>query len=287
MKKFCIVSNYQKDKDLTFAKWTADMIAKGGGTSEILQVGEVSNEFDDSFKKIGRIDPSTEAVIVLGGDGSMLSTVRELAILEIPAIGVNLGTVGVLTEIELTDIEKAIQSLLDDTCYIEDRVILKGTIIRKGEEYQCVHAVNDVIISRMGQTKILNLKVSVNGRELNRYGGDGVLVATPTGSTAYNLSAGGPILMTNIDGCVITPICAHAFGAYSFVTSAKDIITIEVLENKRGIEYPGMVSFDGKQDITLASGDLVKITKSSKSARFIRLNYVDYIESLKEKIYNS
>ena len=186
MKRFLIVANSTKDENLTLAKEVKQYIQSHGGEAAIcVDADNIPMECD------------MECAIVLGGDGTMLLASYMLAGKDIPMIGINLGTVGFMADVDPCNMEKAMDSLLNDDYRIEERMNLTGTIYHDGEEISTSTALNDIVIARSGYSRIICLRIYVNGELLDLYEADGVIVATPTGSKAYNMSSGGEIVSPN------------------------------------------------------------------------------------------
>ncbi len=276
VKDYCIISNPKKDWGLRHGRSIREKIEKRGGRAELFTIRQIAGSEELPCK--------AEAIIVLGGDGSIISVARSFARLELPIVAVNLGTVGYLAEIDPKHMDDAIDRLISGDFSIEERILLSGSVIRNGEKIYSAEAVNDIVLSRSGYSRIITVDVRITDEYLSSYRGDGVIVSTPTGSTAYNFSAGGPIMMPNAKVCAITPICPHSLNLRSYVTNAGDKITLEVMQSKKSLREEGIVSFDGDTGVQLTTGDLVEITRSSGMVRFIRLTSGHRIGSLKDKI---
>ena len=190
-----------------------------------------------------------------------------------------LGTLGFLTEVEESNAYKAIDRLLADDYSIEKRMMIEG---RKGEtSFSCL---NDVVITRAGFSRIIGLNIYVNEQLLDTYEADGVIVATPTGSTGYNLSAGGPIISPKSKAVVVTPISPHSLTSKSVVFDSADRIRIEVVKKRRTQETEAIVSFDGADNIELSAGESVEVTCSKREIRLIKMYDVSFYSVLREKI---
>ena len=179
----------------------------------------------------GTVPSDAECGLVLGGDGTLIRAIRDLEGEELPLLGINLGTLGYLAEVELKDYQYAIDRLCgEEHAAIELRMMLEGVA---GDEKKDL-AVNDIVLTREGNIRIVQFNVYVNGTLLNTYLADGVIISTPTGSTGYNLSAGGPVVEPTASIIVITPICSHALNTSSVVLSAEDVIEVEVCPGRYG-----------------------------------------------------
>ena len=286
MKHFCIIVNQGKNEGMDQAERILDAIIARGGTAQILPARAERTQLGEGFTDVNSILPEAEAVLVLGGDGTVIQAARELAEHPLPIMGVNLGTLGFLTEIELDYMEEALDQLMQDQYRLEERVMLSGVVRKNGEIVYEAQALNDIVITRSGFSRIVSMEVSVNDRPLTRYRGDGVILSTPTGSTAYNLSAGGPVIMPEAKAFAITPICAHSWEIRGVVTSAEDRIRVEIQQSKKSQKEEAIVSFDGNAGILLETGDVVEACQAEQKTRFIKLDDRGVLESLRDKIRN-
>ena len=223
-------------------------------------------------------------MLVLGGDGTVLEAVREQRNRKIPLIGVNLGTLGFLTQIEHSDLEMALDRLIAGDYKQESRMMIQGTVhFAQGHTEQAT-ALNDIAITRSGSLKIIRLRIYVNGLFLNEYHADGVIVTTPTGSTGYNLSAGGPIVEPAAQLLMLTPICPHTLNQRSIILSAEDEIAIEIPPVRENLSQMVEVCFDGAGTRALSTGDRIVIQRSGECAEFIQLSEVSFLETLHQKM---
>lgn len=222
-----------------------------------------------------------ECAIVLGGDGTLIQAARDLAGSNIPLLGVNMGTLGYLAQIgREEDILPALDELIADHYGLEQRIMLKGTVISDGRVIAEDIALNDIVLSRMG-LNMLRFNLSIDGEFLNDYSADGIIAATPTGSTAYNLSAGGPIAVPDSEMILLTPICPHTLNSRSVVLAPDRVIELEI--TGRG-ETGKFLSFDGDTQVSLKDGDLVRIERSETVTTLIRLKKVSFLENLRDRM---
>ena len=222
-----------------------------------------------------------ECAIVLGGDGTLIQAARDLAGSNIPLLGVNMGTLGYLAQIgREEDILPALDELIADQYGLEQRIMLKGTVISDGRVIAEDIALNDIVLSRMG-LNMLRFNLSIDGEFLNDYSADGIIAATPTGSTAYNLSAGGPIAVPDSEMILLTPICPHTLNSRSVVLAPDRVIELEI--TGRG-ETGKFLSFDGDTQVNLKNGDLVRIERSEIVTTLIRLKKVSFLENLRDRM---
>ena len=276
MKHFLIRTNESKDKGFEVTNLIKDFLEKNGKTVEI----EVMNDEKIYGKEEAAIFESSkrpDAIIVLGGDGTMLRAARDLVEEEIPLLGVNLGSLGYLAEVEKSNITSALSDLISGEYFIEERMMLEGTIIRDGNVVTRTVALNDISVLKSQPFRAINFDVYVNGQFLKSYGADGVIVSTPTGSTGYNLSAGGPIVEPCADLLVLTPVCPHTM-------NSRSIVYIEIKEAKNGGDQVAFAMSDGAAHFDLKTGDSFIMRRSDKRTRIIKLNKVSFLEILQRKM---
>lgn len=283
MKNFLIATNFIKDENLKLTSQIEEYIAKNGGSSQRIignSKGKISYKFSDNKQYDG--------IIALGGDGTILKVGRDLRSLQIPIVGVNLGTLGFLAEVEPEHIFSVLDRLFVDDYEMEERMNINGAIFKEGTE-EALHtdiALNDIVVTRAGFSRVIGLKIYVNGKVLDIYEADGVIVSTPTGSTGYNMSAGGPIVSPKTSLMIVTPISPHSLTSKSIVLSSEDEIVIEVLKMRKAQKEEAIVNFDGEPGILLSAGDKIVIHKSEITTKMIKLFDVSFYEVLREKIVN-
>lgn len=230
------------------------------------------------------VPEDTDCMIVLGGDGTVLQAARITKGLHIPIIGVNLGTLGYMTEIEPSCLEESLERLIGGDYIQESRMMLKGKVEGTDEGSREGWALNDIVISRSGPLQIIKFHIFVNGQFLNDYSADGMIVTTPTGSTGYNLSAGGPLVEPSARLIMLTPVCPHSLNQRSIVLSSEDVIEIEIPRCSEGRGQAVEASFDGGHMIPLATGDRLRIVRSEETTEFLKLNQVSFLEVLHRKM---
>ena len=285
MKNFIIITNRTKDNKLQITNRIRDYLMLHGARC-ILE--EELPEGQGGYTGAGGVPADTECAIVLGGDGTMLQAAIDLIDTEIPLVGINLGTLGFLSEVNRNDLEASLDQLLNDQFEIEQRMMLSGFVYSGMEQRESFQALNDIVITRSGSLQMNAYNIFVNDKHLHCYHADGILVATPTGSTGYSLSAGGPIVNPCARLMVLTPICPHSMQNRSIVFSAEDHIRIEVEERRKPIPAGGVeVIFDGGHQITLESGDRVEIVQSEKTTGIIKLHKESFLEVLNKKLGES
>ena len=284
MKKFALLTNYSKDKRLVYTRMIKTYITENGGSYWIPRYISEPDKDGDQRYDFSDMPEDIECVLVLGGDGTLLQAARELLQRHIPLLGINLGTLGFLTSAEKSELPKCLDSVLDDSCSIDERMMLEGVAYHGSEKLQMNIALNDVIIARAGFSRLVELKIYVNGELLSIYNADGIIVSTPTGSTGYSLSAGGPIIFPQTDVIVITPICPHSLQARSLVVSGEDRIMIEIGRRRKTQKEEAMVTFDGRSAQELETGDRIEIYKAQETTQLIRLKGRSFYQVLQNKI---
>lgn len=274
MDKFYIVTNRLKDKDYQTTREIKEYIEVNGKEC-------VVSEKDENGHIIpGSVPEGMECALVLGGDGTMTRAARELAGYDIPLLGVNMGTLGYLTEVELPDYKEALEFLFYNSPTVEERMMMEGEIPGRISHL----AMNDIVITREGCLRVIHLNVYVNGELLNSYMADGVIISTPTGTTGYNLSAGGPIVEPTSSMFVVTPICSHALNTSSIVFSSGDTIEVSIGEGRYGRTESASVAFDGVDMIPMETGDRIVIRKAKCTTKLIKLSKKSFMKILREKM---
>ena len=289
MNHFFVITNKPKDKNLEITEYIVDYFQKRGRTCSYVCLENMEEEFGENNHNPLHIDEKTECILVIGGDGTLLQAARDTLYLDIPLLGINYGSLGFLAEVEKSNLEEALEALLVQDLEIEKRMMLTGNILRHRDENTNLkkdreHALNDIVLTRHGSLKILNFDIYVNGQYLNHYCADGVIVSTPTGSTGYNMSAGGPIVEPRAELLLVTPICPHTLNTRSIILSAEDKIEVRIPIGKNGLPQEVEVNFDGNHKGILTTGDCISITKSGKVTKFVRINQVSFLEVLHKKM---
>ncbi len=285
MKHFLIYTNKHKDKMLATTEYIRSYLAtRGQKVSLRIKEADWKERPEEDSEEAKDIPPGVDCMIVLGGDGTVLQAARETKKLHIPIIGVNLGTLGYMTEIEPYALEEALDRLIAGDYEQENRMMLNGKVFHKDGRTEEGWALNDIVISRSGSLQIIKFNIYVNGQFLHDYKADGMIVTTPTGSTGYNLSAGGPLVEPKAKLIMLTPICPHALNQRSIILSPEDVIEIEIPTGRE--EQPQIVeaNFDGSHKVELVTGDKIRIVQSEKITEFIQLNQVSFLEMLHKKM---
>jgi NAD+ kinase len=218
-------------------------------------------------------------LIVLGGDGTLLSMARAVGDLGVPLLGMNLGGLGFLTATTLDEMFPALEAYLEGQMTIEERMLLAARVIRNGQALCEYAALNDVVIMKSAMSRIIDLSVSVDGRHATAYRADGLIISTPTGSTAYSLSAGGPILFPTMDAVLLTPICSHTLTNRPIVLPGTDRIEVTLLADQEV-----MATVDGQVGIGLRERDTVEIRQATSRIRLVRFPQKDFFSVLRTKL---
>ena len=275
MKSFYIITNSTRDKDLEVTS-RVESFFKEAGVRYFTHVADVNRA--DTYTDENDIPKDTDCVIVLGGDGTMIQAAHDTADLDLPLLGINLGRIGYLADVEVGDIIPSLTALINDRYIIEERMMISGEIITKGcENHDKNRALNDIVIHRGGEMRVVNYKVYINDKFLYDFRADGMIVSTPTGSTAYSMSAGGPIVEPMAEMIIITPICPHTVNSRSIVFSSKDRIRISAEK------YNVYANFDGRVSLPLTPKEEILIMRSSKTTKLVRLKDDSFLTVLHDK----
>ena len=286
MKKFCIITNWEKDKDLKITREIVSYLEENG-CRYCVQKGEKKQEGRYHYTNPEEIPDDTECIMVLGGDGTLLQAARDMVHKDIPLLGINLGTLGFLAEVDKTSVCSALEQLLKDDYEIEERMMLTGKIYREGKPIGEDIALNDIVIGREGPLRVVRFINYVNGEYLNTYHADGIIISTPTGSTGYSLSAGGPIISPSASMILMTPLAPHTLNTRSIIFSPEDRITVELGEGRRKVQEEGIASFDGDTQIDMITGDRIEIACAGEKTKIVKLNNLSFMEVLRQKMRNS
>lgn len=288
MEKFCVINNSTKDKEYQFASFIKQYLEKKGKqciiTKDCRLINVCENKKNTKRTEEKEISEDTQAAIVLGGDGTMIQAAHDLIARDIPILGVNLGTLGFLAEIEKQNIQNALDALIDDAYEIESRMMIEGTAICQGKEIKCGAALNDFVISKGGFCHLITVKVFVNDELAATYRADGVIVSTPTGSTGYNLSSGGPVMVPELQAVSITPICPHSLNNRSLLVRAEDTIRLEIGSSKELQIDESVIVMDGQILNHMVTGDYITIKKSRKDTKIIKLTGSNFFHIFRKKI---
>ena len=271
MKNIILTPNPYRDKDFSTVRSAVEILKEAGLNPRLCLPFEVDRTYDLPkdlrFHKLDRELPNADMVICFGGDGTILHMAKTATRKGLPILGVNIGTMGFMAELEASELEK-LKLLATGDYSIDGRMMLDVTVLRDRDIIFHDICLNDACVTKGAVARIAHLAVKCDGVEAMQCSGDGVIVCTPTGSTAYNLSAGGPIVEPEAKNIIITPICAHDVGSRCIVASDKRVITVNMVHNARRNAY---VSLDGGKAFRLNMGDVVSIKKSHLETKLIRL----------------
>ena len=221
-----------------------------------------------------------ELVIVLGGDGTLLSAVRVFASTGTPILGVNLGYLGFLTEIKLSELYPTLEGWCVGCHDLDERAMVHADLWREGKEHSCYEALNEVVVSKGDIARMGDFAVELEGKSVARFRADGVIVSSPTGSTAYTLAANGPILTPNVDAMVVTPICPHLLTLRPIVVRGDAQLTVKVV----GIPNLALLTVDGQTAVELQPGDELRCHRSKYKVRLVRISESGFFEALRSKL---
>ncbi len=222
-----------------------------------------------------------DIILVLGGDGTLLAAARLLEEVDIPILGINLGSMGFLTEVSLDDIYVNLEKVIEEDFFIEERMRLKAGLMRGKDLIAEFMVLNDVVINKGALARIIDMETLVDGESVTTFNADGLIISTPTGSTAYSLAAGGPIVEPNLDIIIISPICPHTLTNRPLVVSGGSEVEV-VLVSDSGRVY---LTLDGQEGLGLEEGDRIRIKASERRVRLIRTGHKSFFEVLRTKLH--
>lgn len=261
------IIKYYSDKDVRF----------------LMPVDE-SRFFD--LEQYGVADIAKEPVdfaLSIGGDGTLLGVCRLYGLNSVPVCGINIGTLGFMADIELDELETKLGKLLAGDYQVEKRLLLAGFLQSEGHKRFLGHAINDIVLTKGGVARMLQLGLYINDTHLIDYKADGLIVSTPTGSTAYSLSAGGPIMNPNINALLLTPICAHTLNMRPIAISDTDVVRVKIAAVHQDI----IVTLDGQESFRLLPGDEVTVAKAQEVASIIKFEDKNYYQILRNKLWKN
>lgn len=261
MKKVVLIPNTTKDKDFLVTKKVIKSLEK---YVEVFVERELSGDLPEKYISDNAYS-DTDCAIVIGGDGTILKAASKCAKADIPILGINLGRIGFMTEVEKDEVEDAVKALISGDFITEERMMLKVSFSKSGREY---HALNDAVISKTDNSKLINMDLYSADDLINRYIADGLIISTPTGSTGYNLSAGGPVINPLMELFVATPMCPHMLTARPAVMPASDMLRVVIDGNN---ENYALVTLDGEIVGKIEDSDEVIITKSEYKTKIIKI----------------
>ena len=283
MKNVILTPNPYRDKNFQTVRNAMQILKDAGIQPKVCLPFEVDRTYDLPrdlrFSKLERELPNADLVICFGGDGTILHMAKAATRKGIPILGVNIGTMGFMAELESTELDK-LALLSGDNYTLDSRMMLDVTVQRDRDIIFHDICLNDVVITKGSVARIVHLSVECDGVQAMECGGDGIIVSTPTGSTAYNLSAGGPIVEPEAKNIIITPICAHDVTSKSIVASDKRVIRVQMVHNARRNAF---LSVDGGKSLRLNMGDVATIKKSHLETKLIRLKDRSFFDVVNAK----
>lgn len=278
MNKFCIIANTDKELSEEYAYKIDEYLKSKGCTTDIIFVRSI-----EPYNKT--ICDDADCVIVLGGDGTLIQAAKEVGARDIPLYGINFGGVGFLTDSDAECMWDDIDNLIEGRFVVERRMMLSGTVRRaNGSEDEKVCTLNDFHISKREFGKLIQFEVYINGVLLDKFRADGVILSSPTGSTGYNLSAGGPVIAPEVEAIVVTPICPLSMNDRSFVIGGHDRIDIKLLEGKHVNMDSAIIYADGNVLTKIKSGDMIHIEKADMDTGIILMEKTNFYHKMRIKL---
>lgn len=280
MKNIGLIINTKKPKALEVA---AEMV-KWLEQREVVLSLPLANARAVNREDLGmpeeEIQKRADCILVLGGDGTLLNTARSVAPGETPLLGINLGQLGFLTEIELPDLYQGLENYLNGKFTVEERMMLEARVVRDGLVVEKFFGLNDIVVTKGAFSRMILLETHVGRYYHATYPADGIIISSPTGSTAYSLSAGGPLVSPEVEVMLLTPICPHTLSARPLVFSPKEIVRVVV----RSAVAEVMLTVDGQHGFKLEEGDEITIQKAPFYTKLVRLHGRSFYEVLREKL---
>ncbi len=284
MNNFFVISNEQKDPNLQTAHFICSTLKEKGKNCVIQEQSVNSPSGRYRYTDARQVPPDTECALVLGGDGTLLLAARDLIETGIPLLGVNMGSLGFLAGVEKKNIPEVIDKLIQDEYMIEDRMMLSGEAWHKNRRILQDSALNDIVITRTGKMRVVDFHIYVDGVFLYSYAADGIIVSTPTGSTGYSLSSGGPIVAPEASLILLTAIAPHTLNSRPIVLPDCVEVMVEIGSEHASETDGAEASFDGDTSVKLNVGDRIVISKAEQKTRLIKTNNTSFLELLREKL---
>ena len=283
---FYVITNEQKDPDYETAGFIQLYLEEKGKICYVQMLYEGQKLGAYKYTDARKIPENVECVLVLGGDGTLLQAARDLVERSIPLLGVNMGTLGFLAEVEKKNLQNALDQLIQGDYFVEDRMMIQGTALHQGRQLLSDISLNDIVISRNGRLRVIDFNIYVDDVFLTAYSADGIIVSTPTGSTGYNLSAGGPIVAPQASLMVMTALAPHTMNSRPIVLPDNVEITIEIGANRMNDADGAEATFDGDTSVKLNAGDKIVIARSEQKTRLVKTKHTSFLEVLREKLGN-
>ncbi len=276
--KFGIILNYDKGETAELSKKIADFLKTEG--MEVFALAEecaVLEEINELSKT--EFNNTIEFLIVVGGDGTFLRGSRRIFGCGLPILGINMGKLGFLTEVEKGNVFEALKNIIDGKYFLEKRMLLAADVIRNEKVVRSFMALNDFVINKGAFSRLIRIFMYIGGEYFRDYSSDGVIIATPTGSTAYSLSAGGPIVFPGMDVSIITPICPHSLSARPMVIPPEKDVEITLCSPR----IKSMLTIDGQNGFELENGDRIIIKKAESRLNFVKFSKEGFFGRIRDK----
>ena len=284
MNTFYVIPNYMKASCLEYAQKISRYLTDKGKRCYIQPRSDESSGKRHIYTDASQVPSDTDVVLVLGGDGTLLHTSRDLIDLNIPLLGINMGTLGYLAEIEVSGVFEALDRLISGEYTIEERMMLSGSVHRGEENLFSDKALNDIVINRKGPLRVVDFRIYVNRAFLCSYRADGIILSTATGSTGYSLSAGGPIVSPDARLMIMTPVAPHTLNSRPIILPDDVEVSVEVGgQSMKGMEGAEVI-FDGDTSMSLREGDTILVKRSSRTTRLVKINNTSFVEILRRKM---
>jgi len=246
----------------------------------VLAMGEEADALKIPAVQAEQFCNEAQIVLVIGGDGTMLRAARTVYGKEIPILGINQGYLGFLTEVEVEHLDKALEQLLSGSYQVERRMMLNAAVYRDGVCIADVNALNDMVVTKGALSRIIRTELYLDNEMVERHYGDGLIFSTPTGSTGYSLSAGGPIVYPSVDVCIMAPICSHSLVSRPMIFSPDHTLTVRM----ESVGAPAMLTVDGQNGVELQQGDLIHIKKAEHDTCLVVLEQRNFFAVLQGKL---
>ena len=278
IKTIGLIINSYKEQIVQIGRQVIDLLHVQG--VNVLAMGEEAEALELEAVSVETFCNEAQIVLVIGGDGTMLRAARTVYSKETPILGINQGYLGFLTEVEVDHLDKAIAQLLNGAYQVERRMMLNATVYRDGTCIADVNALNDMVVTKGALSRIIRTELYLDDELVERHYGDGLIFSTPTGSTGYSLSAGGPIVYPSIDLCIMAPICSHSLISRPVIFSPDHTLTVRM----ESVGAPAMLTVDGQNGVELQQGDLIHISKAEHDTCLLVLEQRNFFAVLQGKL---
>ncbi|MCI9403573.1 MAG: NAD(+)/NADH kinase [Oscillospiraceae bacterium] len=283
--KIVLSPNPYRDKGLKVAQEAQRILRRSGAETVMCYPFEVDQKAPEipahiKFQEAGEAFQNADLMVCFGGDGTILHAAKDAQSYGVPILGVNLGSVGFMAELETSELSQ-LGRLVQNSYKLEERMMLDVAVIREGREVHRDVALNDSVITKGAVARVIDLDVRADGIQTSRFSGDGLIVATPTGSTAYSLSAGGPIVEPTAENIIISPICPHTLRARSLVLDGQRVVTVRMSKNSRKTAY---LSVDGGKAFRLGGSDQVELRRAKGKVQLVRLTGRSFYAAVNQKL---